>query len=363
MTAAGEGRGHRRVPPVLARIAGQPRAVAVLAGSVASPVHAYLFRGPSGSGRREAAVAFAAALVCPDGGCGECAACHDALAGRHPDVVVVERSGASILVDDARSIVALAQRGPAVANRQVVVLTDFELVGLAAPVLLKTIEEPPTTTVFVVLAESVTPALVTIASRCVEVEFVRLDLATLDAALVADGIAPEVAAGAAAAAGGRLDRARLLARDPGFAARQAAWRDVPARLDGTGATVARVVAELLASTDELVAVVRARQAEELAAAAAAEKRAGERRVTGRQAVEEAHKREQRRVRTDELRAGLSALVAIYGGRLAAGALPPRLVAAAASAVAAIDSAAAALSRNPNEALLLEALLLELDDGG
>ena len=357
------GRTARHAPPVLARVAGQPRALAVLAGSAASPLHAYLFRGPAGSGRREAAVAFAAALVCPDGGCGACAACRDVLAGRHPDVTVVERSGASILVEDARAIVALAQRGPVVAARQVVVLTDFDLVGQAAPVLLKTIEEPPETTVFLVLAETVTPALVTIASRCVEVEFVRLDTETLEAALVADGVDPAVAAGAAAAAGGRLDRARLLARDPGFAARQAAWRDVPARLDGTGATVAVVVAEMLASADELVEVVRVRQAEEIAAAAAAAERSGERQASRRQALEDRHKREQRRVRTDELRAGLAALAAVYGARLSATHVPPRRVAAAAEAVEAVDAAAAALARNPNEQLLLEALLLRLDDGG
>jgi DNA polymerase-3 subunit delta' len=357
-----EAHAHRSIPPVLAGIVGQKRAVTVLAGSLEAPVHAYLFLGPPGTGRREAAVAFAAALVCPTGGCGACPACRDTLAGRHPDVTVVERSGASILVEDARSVVSLAQRTPAAASRQVIVLTDFQLVGAAAPVLLKTLEEPPETTVFVVIAEAITPGLVTIASRCVEVEFAALDVTSLEAALVAEGVPADLVAGAAAAAGGRLDRARLLARDPGFAVRQARWHGVPERLDGTGASVSVLVGEVLASADELVEVVRERQREELEAAQAAAERAGERGVPGRSAIEDRHKREQRRVRVDELRAGLAALAGAYRARLIADAAPPRRVAAAARAITAIDTAAAALARNPNETLLLEALLLELDAG-
>jgi DNA polymerase-3 subunit delta' len=351
---------RRDLPPVMAGLAAQQRAASILAGSVAAPVHAYLFLGPPGTGRRESAVAFAAALVCPNGGCGDCPACRDTLAGRHPDVTVVERTGASILVEDARAVVSLAQRGPVAAPRQVIVLTDFQLVGQAAPVLLKTLEEPPETTVFVVLAESVSPGLVTIASRCVEVEFVPLDVTSLEAALVGEGIAPDVALGAAAAAGGRLDRARLLARDPGFASRQARWRDLPGRLDGTGATVSSLVGEILASADELVEVARERQREEIEAATAAAERDGERRLAGRQAIEDRHKREQRRVRVDELRAGLAALAAAYRVRLVAEGTSPRRVATAARAISAIDAAAGSLARNPNETLLLEVLLLELD---
>ncbi len=342
---------------------GQPRALALLAGASISPVHAYLFLGPAGTGRRVAAVAFAASLVCPSGGCGRCSSCRDVLSGRHPDVEVVERTGASILVDDARRIVALAQRGPAASARQVVVLTDFHLVGAAAPVLLKTIEEPPETTVFVVVAESVTPALVTIASRCVLVEFRPLDAPTIEAVLVEEGLAPEAARPAALASAGRLDRARLLARDPGFAGRQARWREVPSRLDGTGATLARVVDELLASADELVEVVRSRQAAELEALAEAAERAGERALPGRAAIEERHRREQRRVRTDELRAGLAALASAYRARLEGDGLPASRLAAAARSCAAIDAAAAALDRNPNEALLLQGLLLALQPAG
>src|SRR6202034_977028 len=101
-----------------------------------------------GSGKRVAARAFAAAIICPNGGCGICAACQGALAGGHPDVNVVERPGPAITVDEARAITAFAQRTPTAATHQVLILADFHLVDRAAPALLKTIEEPPPSTVF-----------------------------------------------------------------------------------------------------------------------------------------------------------------------------------------------------------------------
>ena len=348
------------VPPVLSRVVGQPAAVALLAGSVAAPLHAYLFLGPPGSGKDEAALAFAAALLCPAGGCGECASCHDALARRHPDLVVVEREGAAISVDAARNVARLAQRSPRAGSRQVLVLADFHLVDEAAPALLKTIEEPPAGTVFLVVADELARALVTIASRCVEVSFSSLGRGEIEAALLADGAEPDVAASVAAASAGRLDRARLLARDPGFALRQERWRSALGRLDGTGATVAVLAGELLASAEEVAAVARLAHEEEMAAAEAAAKAAGERGVPGRQAMEDRHKREQRRVRADELRAGLAALAQACRAR-AGDRAGERELAALSRRVAAIDAASRDLARNPNEALLLEALLLDLED--
>jgi len=359
-TAAGPNRSARSRAPVLDRIVGQPRVRAVLGSFVTSPVHAFLFVGPAGSGKREAARVFAAALVCPNGGCGECPSCRDVIAGRHPDVLFVERHGASILVDEAREVTQLAQRTPRLASRQVLVLTDFHLVDRAAPALLKTIEEPPATTVIIVLADARAPALVTIASRCVEVEFPPLDVESIAAALCASGAAAEVALAAASAANGRLDRARLLVEDPGFAVREARWRAVPERLDGTGATVALLAAELLAAPDELLVVLAEHQAAELASADAAAELEGERRTPGRKAIEDRHRREQRQVRTDELRAGLATLASAYRSRLATENLPARRAASLVAACEEIDAAAARLSRNPNESLLLQALLVRLD---
>jgi len=350
------------LPPVLERLAGQPRAARLLAANLAAPVHAYLFLGPAGTGKRDAALAFAAALVCPNGGDGTCPACQEALAGRHPDVVVVERSSQSILIDEARTVTALAQRAPRAAPYQVVVLVDFHLVDEAAPALLKTIEEPPGSTVFVVLAERVTPPLVTIASRCVEVRFSPLSPADVAAVLEREGVEPGLAAEAAARCGGRLDRARLLAADRRAGERLALWRSVPDRLDGTGASVAVLAGELLAACDEVVEVVRARQVEELARLEAEARATGERGGGRSAAVDTRHRREQRRARTDELRAGLAALAATCRERALAPGADPRRVRFLLETLAAIDEVGAGLIRNPNEALALEALLCRLDAG-
>ena len=73
-------------------------------------------------------------------------------------------------VDDARRVVRLAQRRPLEGHRQVIVVSDIHLARLAAPVLLKTLEEPAGQTVFVLLADAVPAELATVASRCVRIE-------------------------------------------------------------------------------------------------------------------------------------------------------------------------------------------------
>lgn len=346
-------------PPVLRSIVGQPRALRILGPSLATPAHAYLFVGPSGAGKLDAARRFAAALVCPNGGCGACGHCRDALAGLHPDVSVFEREGASITVGEAHQIALASQRAPALATRQVLILDEFHLVERAAPALLKTIEEPPETTVFLILADQLPKSLITIASRCVEVPFGPIDRPSIEAALAEMGVPAPDCAQIAQASLGNLERARLLASDPGFRARVETWRALPDRLDGTGASVAIAVGELLGGVEAIVEVVRARQADELAELEAAAKQAGETKVPGMRAIEERHRREQRRVRTDELRAGLAALQAVYFERISVPGISSRRLASLGEACAAIDEAAGWLVRNPNETLLLEALFLRL----
>ena len=143
-----------------------------------------------------------------------------------------------------------AQRRPLESSRQVLVVTDVHLAVKAAPALLKTVEEPPPATVFVLLADDLPPTLATIVSRCVLVPFDPVPDAAVVDWLVARGVERGHAESVARASGGRLDRARLLVSDAGFAARQDQWRSVPARLDGTGAAAAALSAELLASADE-----------------------------------------------------------------------------------------------------------------
>jgi len=339
-------------------VVGQERVVEQLRRAALHPVHAWLFTGPAGTGKRRAALALAASLLCPNGGDGTCRVCTQVLAETHIDVIVVERSGAYIRVDEAREIGRIAALSPVDGPRKVLILTDFHLVEDAAPALLKTLEEPPQSAVFIVLADHVPPELVTIASRCVRFEFRALDEADIRTALVAEGVGVDAAAEAAKASGGRLDRARLLAADPEVAARRGAWEAVPGRLDGKGATVSLVA-------DELLAMVQRAGAEPLAARHAAELTAmqeraaltGER-LTARKEVEARHRREQRRVRTDELRWGLTTLAGAYRDR-AARARQPWEISAAVAAVAAIQDAGEALIRNPNETLLLQALLLRI----
>jgi DNA polymerase-3 subunit delta' len=353
---AGRGGPDPGVPPVLLRLAGQAGARAQLGAAVTAPVHAYLLVGPPGSGKREAAVAFGAALLCPRGGCGQCETCRRVLAESHPDLVLVERTGASITVEQAREISRLAARSPAEGARKVLVLTDFHLVGPAAPALLKTIEEPPASAVFAITAERVTDDLVTIASRCVKVAFSPLSEPDIADVLSREGVDAATAADVARSAGGRLDRARLLIGDPTFRQRREAWRSVPDRLDGRGATVMELVAELLEAGEAVLEPVRRRQQEEAAAQAERARATGER--GGAKEQEERFRREQRRARLDELRAGLSALAETYRDRLVDDPDPVRAQAAA-EAARLVEKAGQALVRNPNESLLLQSLFFQL----
>lgn len=355
------------IDDLYADLVGQERAVGALRAWASRPVHAYLLLGPPGTGKRAAAVSFGASLLCPTGGVhdgGLCGSCVRALSGVHPDLVHIEREGASIGIDAAREVTRLAFLSPVEGRRKAVVLHDFHLVRDTGPALLKTIEEPPPSTVFVVLAEHVPPDLRTIASRCVTIELHPLTEQQVAEALASEGMEAGRAAALAAAAGGRLDRARLLAGDAGFEARRRAWHDAPARLDGTGATAAAVASELLALLDSSVAPLQVRHSTEMAALVErSEIRTGGRGRAGRPAagvkdLEERHRRELRRHRTDELRSGLATLATSYRERLAV-APDRRRRAEAVEGVRHVDRAARSLEFNPNETLMLEALLARL----
>ncbi len=367
----------RPVASLFADVIGQPAAVAALRSAARRPVHAYLFTGPPGSGTRPAARAFAAALLCPDGGCGACDVCRRVLAGTHPDVVVVERTGASLGVDDARRLVNLAQRRPFEAARQVLVVPDVHLAVRSAPVLLKTVEEPPPASVFVLVAEDVPPELVTVASRCVEVVFPPVARPAVVDWLVTQGVEPGRAELVAEGAGGDLDRARLLVEDQGYADRLALWHRVPAELDGHGATAGALARSLLEAADAALGPLREAHAEEIRRLADAAEAFGERGVPGRKEVTDRHHREERRWRTDEIRVGLGVLARAYRDRLADAVARPAATPAAVTpagsggsrpvdemrgyeaAVGLITETAGSLERNPNETLLLEALLVRL----
>lgn len=337
-------------------VIGQPRAVAQLTRAAATPVHAYLFVGPPGSTKHEAARAFAALLLTGHDD-PEARAARLALTGEHPDVREVERTGARISKDQVSEIIRNAAMAPTEGTRKVMLLHEFHLLEAdGAARLLKTLEEPPASAVFIVLADQVPPDLVTIASRCVRIEFATIPEATIRDVLIAEGSAAEAAGQAAAAAEGNLTRARVLVTDPGLMERRAAFASVPRRLDGTGSNVVALCAELNALIEAAAAPLAARHAAEAAALEERVAAVGER-GSGRKALEDRHKREQRRHRVDELRSGLAVIASAYRDALVQQQLPrPE---AGVQAVHRIHQSLDALDRNPNETLLLQALLLDL----
>ncbi|MCG5432789.1 DNA polymerase III subunit delta' [Mycobacterium sp. MYCO198283] len=191
------------------------------AATVGTMTHAWLITGPPGSGRSIAAVCFAAALQCTSPGvpgCGECRACATTMAGTHADVRRVIPEGLSIGVDEMRAIVQTASRRPGTGRWQIVVIEDADrLTEGAANALLKVVEEPPPSTVFLLCAPSVDPEdiAVTLRSRCRHVALVTPPASAIARVLVDnDGIDAEQAQWAASVSGGHVGRARRLATDP-----------------------------------------------------------------------------------------------------------------------------------------------------
>ncbi len=341
---------------VWGNVVGQSVAIERLNRAVQAPVHAYLFVGPAGSTKKEAARAFAALLLTGSDDPTQ----RDAelvLRGEHPDVKEVVRAGASISFDQAREIVRTAALAPSEGTRKVMILDEFHLLRPeGAALLLKTIEEPPASTTFVILADFVPQDLITISSRCARIDFRLVDEQHVADRLVSEGVDPDSAAEAAAAAGGNLDRARVLAADPELAARRRAFAEVPHQLDGNGATVMRLVDDLLGRIEAAAAPLAARHADEVTVLEERIARYGER-GSGKTTLEGRHKRELRRHRTDELLAGMTVIAGGYRDALVAGTL--KRPDSAAEAVVHIHEAMEALEHNPNEALLLQTLLWSL----
>jgi DNA polymerase-3 subunit delta' len=175
----------------------------------------WLFTGPPGSGRSNAAIAFAAALVCKDSGCSKCNDCMSTIIGTHADVELIKTEGLSIKIDEIRELITRASWAPSVASYRVVVMEDADrLTESAANALLKVIEEPGLRTIWLLCAPTLTDVLPTIRSRCR-----HLSLRTPSTKAVAnllierESIDPKTAEFAARAAGGHIGRARRLATD------------------------------------------------------------------------------------------------------------------------------------------------------
>lgn len=320
---------------VLASVGEQPRVVALLERSLAQPSHAYLFAGPADSGVADAARSFAAALVCPEHGCAECSTCRRVLTERHPDVTEIRPEGASYLVAQAAAIIEAAFRSPVESGRKVLILHEAERMrDDASNRLLKTLEEPPEHTVFILVTTSPDALLPTVRSRCQLVTF----------------------------SGDPLDESRAERLAGRLADLVETFRAVPGRVDGTGGAVALLAADLLDAVEGAFASTKDEHDREEAEVEAEMEAAGYsprdiKRVL--KPLSDRHDRIQRRARADGLAEGLAVLEAFYRDAL----LTPSGIEAA-DALSALDAVAEtrrvlADDTVLNWGLLLESLLLQL----
>ncbi|MFJ5017004.1 DNA polymerase III subunit delta' [Streptomyces griseoluteus] len=293
--------------------------------------HAWLFTGPPGAGRNQAARAFAAALQCvsPDRalggtpGCGFCDGCHTALLGTHADVSSVAAVGAEILVKDMRDTVRKSYTSPANGRWQIILLEDAERLNeKSANAVLKAVEEPAPRTVWLLCAPSIEDVLPTIRSRCR-----HLNLRTPPVAAVADmlvrrdGVEPEVAAAAARATQGHVDRARRLATDPEARRRRASVLKLPLRIEEVGGCL-KAAQELVDAAAEdakqLAEEMDGKETDELKAALGAAQ--GGRLPRGTAGVmkdlEDMQKRRRTRTQRDSLDVALGDLTGFYRDVLA-----------------------------------------------
>jgi DNA polymerase-3 subunit delta' len=243
-----------RPPGVWRDVVGQDSALALLRRAVDDPAfmtHAWLITGPPGSGRSVAARAFAAALECPERGCGQCRECRTAYDGTHADVDLVSTEGLQIKVDRARELVQLAARAPSVGRYRVIVVEDADRLNEhSGNGLLKAIEEPSPRTVWVLCAPSLEDVLITLRSRS---RHVRLRTPPVEAVAELlhrrDGIEEPMALYAARAAQSHIGLARRLARDEGARIRRRQVVTLAGRITGVGEAVG-AAADLMAIAEE-----------------------------------------------------------------------------------------------------------------
>lgn len=180
-----------------------------------SMTHAWLFTGPPGSGRSNTALAFAAALLCPESGCNHCVNCLTALRGTHADVELIKTEGLSIKIDEVRELITRAAWSPSVAKYRVVIIEDADrLTESAANALLKAIEEPGLRTVWLLCAPTLTDVLPTIRSRTRNLSLRTPSVAAVTRLLEAESIPSQIAEFSARASQGHIGRARYLAKNP-----------------------------------------------------------------------------------------------------------------------------------------------------
>ena len=219
--------------------------------------HAWLITGPPGSGRSTSALAFAAALICPQGGCGKCVDCQNALAGTHIDIEHIVPEGVIYTVEDTRTLIERAALAPSRSHWHVIVIEDVDRFRAeSASTLLKSLEEPPPGTVWLLCAPTSDDVFETIRSRCRQVVLATPSLELIANQLVQRyGIDKKLASFAARAAQGHIGRARALATDEAVRNRRNETLDMPTRVNSVVSCfemAAQIVANANADTDSIV---------------------------------------------------------------------------------------------------------------
>ncbi len=182
--------------------------------------HAYLFRGPAGVGKKTCAHAFACLINCHapvDGdACGSCLSCKKYSSGNHPDLMSIEPQGAGIKIDQIRQLKKALTYPPFEARFRVVLIEDIHHTMRRKEVansLLKTLEEPPEDTIFILTGDEAGDILPTILSRCQIIPFYPLPYELVAQALVDEDVDPQIAATLSGISEGSLGRARALYKD------------------------------------------------------------------------------------------------------------------------------------------------------
>lgn len=338
------------------QIPGQDRLARELEAHLDRPRNSYFFLGAYDAGVLAAAKSFAKSLLCEEGGCGKCLSCQSVERGTHPDVAIFERSGAALTVEEAQEIVRLSMRSTSGSKYRVIIVPELELVGRAAPVLLKSVEEPPPSTIFLLLASMEVPELKTLMSRSVVLTFDQLSDEKVYSHLLNMGFGAQECKLAVRLSAGRWSRAIELAQDPELREAVSLWEKVPALLKKDMAQVVALVDQLLEVGSMVEERRRAEQKNEIEELNKTAKAMGVSRSTLSDSVEERHRRELRRIRTAELRSGLMLLERHYRDLLLQ---EDGLKAEWVSAIRLIEDAQMALTRNCNEFLMLMALLSRL----